>query len=347
VLLNNCLVIAESKKGTYYFKTNLLLAKSKFTLEKENSKSGLFCVPRNDETTVFIGDQTRLKLTSDNDEEIDQLHADITKASAELHEDDKEVVGERTTETQTDETKPEKVVDVFVEKKRSLDSFIQKEVQYVHHLKGLKEFMDSTILCLEEPDKKAKYSEAKKLFVDFFASVKPIIGCHLNMLAMLFERMAQLEEKNYCVADIFEKNLEVVSPRYDLYSLLWEELRSVFIRAKSDMKTLPIKFWTNVAKFEAEQNIGMENFLETVSQRIPFLSNVLADLLKSTPPDNTEYISLEMTVQKIKRLSEKILMLKELNHQQEQQRNEDKDKKKSTRLTMRKALTLGAEKKNK
>jgi hypothetical protein len=238
---------------------------------------------------------------------------------------------------------------MYLRKKRILiDSFIQKEVQYVHHLKGLKEFMDNSIICLEEPDKKAKYLEAKKLFVEFFASVKPIIGCHLNMLAMLFERMAQLQEKNYCVADIFEKkNLEIVYTRYDLYSLLWEELRTIFLRLKSDMKTLPIKFWANVAKFEADHNIEMEVFLEQISQRLPFMVNVLTDLVKSTPQDNSEYNSLDMICQKIKRISEKILMLKEMTHQEEQKRNEDKDKKKSTRMTMRKALTLGAAEKKK
>jgi len=70
---------------------------------------------------------------------------------------------------------------------------------------------------------------------------------------------------------------------------------------------------------------------------------VLSDLLKSTPPDNTEYISLEMTVTKIKRLSEKILTLKEISHQQEQEKRiEEKDKKnRSSRMAIRKAMTIG------
>jgi hypothetical protein len=285
-------------------------------------------VPKTDETTVFVGDQTKFKLSSENDEDIDNLHSEIQKVAAEVkNEDDKENVAIVTPDTPLTESGVNPAGDVFEKKRVIIESFIQKEVQYVHHLKGLKEFMEATVVCLEEPDKKSKYIEAKKIFIDFFASVKPIIGCHLCMLDLLFVRLAQLEEKNFCIADIFEKNLDIVSPRYDLYSLLWEELRPVFIRAKSDMKTLPIKFWTHVAKFEAEQNMQMEVFLEQVSQRIPFLSNVLSDLMKSTPPDNTEYIGLEMAVTKIKKLSEKILTLKEISHSQlEQKRIEEKDK---------------------
>jgi len=112
--------------------------------------------------------------------------------------------------------------------------------------------MDTSMMGLEDNNDKKSPTKVdtqntKKLFVDFFDSVKPIIAFHINMLALLFERMAQGQEESR-VGDIFEKNLEMAAPRYELYSLLWEELRSTFIVAKNEMsKNLSIKFWANVA----------------------------------------------------------------------------------------------------
>jgi len=175
------------------------------------------------------------------------------------------------------------------------------------------------------------------------------------MLALLFERMAQWpnKEQDYKVGDVLEKNLELAAPKYELYSLLWEEIRPTFMNEKTDLrsKNFPYKFWTNVAKFESGNNIKMEAFLEQISQRIPFMARVIKDITKITPQDNADYQVLENVYKKIKKLSEKILELKEDAHQQEKMRNENETdqvkKSRSTASSIRKALTLGAEKNKK
>jgi len=122
-------------------------------------------VPTRDETTVFVGDASdQFKLTSESDEEIDSWHDEISKAIAEA------VVSEGQIDTSTYDATEEANQ---MEKKRLLvDAFIQKEVEYVHHLKGLKEFMDSSLIIIEENDKKSptkvEAQNMKKLFLDFF-----------------------------------------------------------------------------------------------------------------------------------------------------------------------------------
>jgi len=310
----------------------------------ENCKPILVLVPTRDETTVFVGDDksARFRLTSDSEEEMDSWYQEVTKAVAEAAAIEKEIGKTDIADDTSEEVKP-------IDKKRHLvDTFIQKEVEYVHHLKGLKEFMDNTLMTLEDKEthKSPNKANIKKLLIDFFDSIKPIIGCHVNMLALLFERMAQWQEKEYCIGDIFEKNLDFAAPRYNLYSLLWEEIRSTFIEAKNDLKILPVyKFWAGVAKFESDHGIKMEVFLEQISQRIPFLANVIMDIAKSSPIDSPDTTTLEVLHQNIKKLSDKILTLKEIALEQRQETEQEVVKKKSTRYSLRKALTLGAEKK--
>jgi len=116
--------------------------------------------------------------------------------------------------------------------------------------------------------------------------------------------------------------------------------------AKTDFsKILPFKFWANVAQFESNNNIKMEVFLEQISQRIPFMGNVLADIAKNTPQDTADYVALEGVYGRIKKLSDKILTLKEIAHQRhDEPEHLVKTKTQNRMANMRKALTIGAEK---
>uniref|UniRef100_A0A6B2L0H6 DH domain-containing protein n=1 Tax=Arcella intermedia TaxID=1963864 RepID=A0A6B2L0H6_9EUKA len=347
VLLNTSLVIAETKRGANNFLVDIPLLKAQLDFhksEKPETRSEIWLIPSRDETTVFVGEEDALlkyKLSAETEEEIETWNNEISKTIKDAVNISKDQVD--------DDTKEETNINP---KANLMDLFIQKEVQYVHLLKSLKEFMDSSLNTLEEKTpSKHDVQNTKKLLLDFFDSTKPIIAFHINMLALLFERMTQGQDKEICVGDIFEKNLELAAPRYDLYSLLWEEVRPTYLQAKAEMsKVIPIKFWANVAKFESENGMKMEAFLEQISQRIPFMSNVLSDLTKNTPQESPDFSILERVSNKIRALSDKILTLKEISHQQEKQRQEMEAEqikvKAISRISIKKALTLGSDKPN-
>eukprot|EP01125_Pyxidicula_operculata_P010693 TRINITY_DN3520_c0_g1_i2.p1 TRINITY_DN3520_c0_g1~~TRINITY_DN3520_c0_g1_i2.p1 ORF type:complete len:605 (+),score=113.47 TRINITY_DN3520_c0_g1_i2:23-1816(+) len=249
VLLNNSIIFAEGRKDTkknttsYEFRKTVKLLGSQAYLEDDF----LVIVPPADDNLVLNRDDVQtLKFTHPDETELEHWNMTITKAinqalSVSDQDDNEGAKAGVSTEKKSISTQKKKKPIKDVDKKRKIvDGLVQNEVQYVHNLKGLKIFIESDIMDQQTADpssmKSSKRSKSKSssstsdrdLLIQFFDSVKPIIGTHLALIERLFVRMSEWENKNRRIGDILITFLDSLTSKYHLYALLWEEIKPIF-----------------------------------------------------------------------------------------------------------------------
>eukprot|EP01125_Pyxidicula_operculata_P016442 TRINITY_DN5662_c0_g1_i1.p1 TRINITY_DN5662_c0_g1~~TRINITY_DN5662_c0_g1_i1.p1 ORF type:complete len:1143 (-),score=334.15 TRINITY_DN5662_c0_g1_i1:8-3028(-) len=144
IVFNNCLVIAKTeKRGAFKYSLKALLPwrSCRFYVNSANQQHKLVVVSNSGDQYEQESSEKKYKLFHESQEEIQNWNLALSEAYAEAMKDD------ASNQILPDEEDPEEKIELFVNRrKKILDDYLQNEVQYVNHLKGLLPFLSLEVL---------------------------------------------------------------------------------------------------------------------------------------------------------------------------------------------------------
>jgi len=170
----------------------------------------------------------------------------------------------------------------FMTRQKIIHDFMKKERIYLHNIKLLKRFFSAT---------------SNTLLLNILSIVMILISTHKMLLTSLWFRMENYQ-LNTVVGDLFLNCLDGFQA-YEQFCSSWGEGALATLK-KSE-------FAERLKKFETENHMTVPEACELIPQRIPNISYIVSEILRSIPSNHEDFQNLRLVSQKLEQLKTNIL----------------------------------------